>query len=134
MRLEFDPSQPIYLQIIDEFRRAIARGQLAPGDRIMSQRELAQQARVNPNTVQRAYREMEQMGLTETLRGQGSFIRQDPTLLHSIKQEMAQDAIRHFIAEMRALGFSDAQVVEMATKGLEAKPSNDTSGQRKEDV
>ena len=72
MQFDFDPALPIYQQIIDAFRRAIARGQLAPGDRIMSQRELAQIARVSPNTAKRAYREMEQMGLTETIRGQGS--------------------------------------------------------------
>lgn len=118
MRLDFDLSKPIYQQIIDEFRRAIARGQLAPGDRILSQRELAQQARVNPNTVQRAYREMEQMGITETLRGQGSFIRQDPTLVQRIREEMAQEAIRTFVLEMRSLGFSDEQVLELAAKGL----------------
>lgn len=119
MQLEFDPSLPIYQQIIDEFRRAIARGQLAPGDRIMSQRELAQKARVSPNTAKRAYREMEQMGLTETVRGQGSFVRRDPTLIQSLREEMAQGAIRQFIAEMRALGFSDEQVIEMSKKTLE---------------
>lgn len=119
MQLDFDPSLPIYQQIIDEFRRAIARGQLAPGDRIMSQRELAQKARVSPNTAKRAYREMEQMGLTETLRGQGSFVRQDQTLIRSIKEEMAQGAIRHFIDEMRSLGYTDDQAIEMAKKTLD---------------
>lgn len=133
MRLDFDLSKPIYQQIIDEFRRAIARGQLAPGDRIMSQRELAQQARVNPNTVQRAYREMEQMGLTETLRGQGSFVRQDPSLIQTIREEMAQEAIRTFVLEMRALGFSDDQVIKLATKGLEASPRVEGEGEQNHD-
>lgn len=118
MRLDFDLAKPIYQQIIDEYRRAIARGQLAPGDRIPSQRELAQQARVNPNTVQRAYREMELMGLIETLRGQGSFIRQDPSLVQRIRREMAREAIRTFISEMRSLGFSDEETLEMAAAGL----------------
>lgn len=132
MRLDFDVSKPIYQQIIDEFRRAIARGQLNPGERIVSQRELAQQARVNPNTVQRAYREMEQMGLTETLRGQGSFIRQDPTLLRSIKEEMAQEAVMHFVSEMRALGFGDEQVLRLAEKGLQV--ASQPAGHREGDV
>src|SRR5690625_4557267 len=92
MNLDFDPALPIYQQIIDEFRRAIARGQLVPGDRIMSQRELAQKARVSPNTAKRAYREMEQMGLTETLRGQGSFVLRDSTIIQGIREEMAREA------------------------------------------
>lgn len=123
MNLDFDPALPIYQQIIDEFRRAIARGQLVPGDRIMSQRELAQKARVSPNTAKRAYREMEQMGLTETLRGQGSFVRRDSTIIQGIREEMAREAIRQFVGEMRSLGFADEQVIEMAKKALDQEPT-----------
>lgn len=119
MRIDFDLAQPIYQQIIDEFRRAIARGELAPGERIMSQRELAQKARVNPNTVQRAYREMEQMGLTETLRGQGSFVRNDPTLVRRIREEMAREAVDLFVREMRALGLADDEILAMAAQALQ---------------
>ena len=118
MRLDFDLSKPIYQQIIDEFRRQVARGRLAPGDRIPSQRELAQQARVNPDTVQRAYREMEQMGLTETLRGQGSFIRNDPSLVVRIREEMAREALRSFVLEMRSLGFTDDEVMRLTAEAL----------------
>lgn len=119
MQFDFDPALPIYQQIIDAFRRAIARGQLAPGDRIMSQRELAQVARVSPNTAKRAYREMEQMGLTETIRGQGSIVRRDPTLVQTLREEMARGAIQQFIGEMRSLGFSGEEAIEMARKSLE---------------
>ena len=63
-------------------------------------------SQVNPNTVQRAYQEMEREGLTETLRGQGTFIRNDPALLQNIRTEMAQAAIRQFIEEMRELGIA----------------------------
>ncbi|MFO7311746.1 MAG: GntR family transcriptional regulator, partial [Bacillota bacterium] len=52
MKLKLDQHSPIYLQIIDEFKRQIARGDLRPGDRIPSQRELAMMVQVNPNTVQ----------------------------------------------------------------------------------
>ena len=57
MNLNFDLAKPIYLQIIDEIKRAIARGEILPGDRIPSIREMAEQIKVNPNTVQRAYNE-----------------------------------------------------------------------------
>lgn len=127
MRLDFDLSIPIYQQIIDEFRRQVARGQLAPGDRIPSQRELAQQARVNPNTVQRAYREMEQMGLTETLRGQGTFIRNDPSLVRQIRVEMAQEALRNFVLEMRSLGFKDDEVMQLTEEALQETANAEVS-------
>ncbi|MGI6102343.1 MAG: GntR family transcriptional regulator, partial [Bacillota bacterium] len=69
MRIRVDVSRPIYQQMIDEVKRAIARGELKPGDKLPSHRDMAQEIRVNPNTVQRAYREMEQGGLVQTLRG-----------------------------------------------------------------
>src|SRR5690606_41321312 len=71
-----------------------SRGELRPGDRLPSQRDLALQARVNPNTVQRAYREMELLNMTETVRGEGTFVAQNPELIRSLRAEMAQEADR----------------------------------------
>lgn len=118
MQLRFDPGRPIYQQIIDEFKRAIARGELAPGDKIPSQRELATQARINPNTVQRAYREMEWLGLTETVRGQGTFVAQAPEALHSLRQDMAEQALERFIAEMGSLGFTGEDILRMTEQAV----------------
>ncbi|WP_027086139.1 GntR family transcriptional regulator [Cohnella panacarvi] len=106
MQLNFDSPKPIYQQMVDEVKKALARGELSPGDKIPSHKERAQMSQVNPNTVQRAYQEMEREGLTETLRGQGTFIRNDPALLQNIRTEMAQAAIRQFIEEMRELGIA----------------------------
>ena len=69
MQLNFDSSRPIYLQMVDEVKKALVRGELSPGDKIPSLKERAQMSKVNPNTVQRAYQEMERERLTETLRG-----------------------------------------------------------------
>lgn len=121
VQLRFDPERPIYQQIIDEFKRAVARGELAPGDRVPSQRDLATQARVNPNTVQRAYREMEWLGLVETLRGQGTFVTREPTLLANLRAEMAADAVQRFVTEMRGLGFSPEEILQLAERGLGKK-------------
>ncbi|MCA0756300.1 GntR family transcriptional regulator [Paenibacillus sp. N4] len=90
--------------MVDEVKKALARGELSPGDKIPSHKERAHISKVNPNTVQRAYQEMEREGLTETLRGQGTFIKNDPTLLVQIRSEMAQAAVKNFIEEMRGLG------------------------------
>lgn len=113
MELKLDQNSPIYQQIIDEFKRSIARGDLKPGDRIPSQRELAMMAQVNPNTVQRAYREMEQARITQTLRGQGTFVCDDPELVPRIRREMASRALFAFVQEMRALRFDREETVEL---------------------
>jgi GntR family transcriptional regulator len=110
VRLDFASPRPIYQQIIDEVKRAIARGELNPGSKLPSQRELAEQARENPNTVQRAFREMEASRLVETLRGQGTFVSSNPDLLHQVRMDMAEMAIGEFVEEIRRLnlGLDDA--------------------------
>ncbi|MCK9222632.1 MAG: GntR family transcriptional regulator [Limnochordia bacterium] len=113
MEIVLDPSKPIYQQIIDEIKRAIARGALKPGDKLPSHREMAQIAKVNPNTVQRAYRELEQTNLVETLRGQGTFVRDDPVLLGEVRKEMAQAALEAFLLEMKALAFGQEEIVQL---------------------
>lgn len=113
MQFRLDQHSPIYQQIIDEFKRAIARGELKPGDRIPSQRELASMIQVNPNTVQRAYREMELLGITETLRGQGTFVTSDAGLVANIRREMAGRALEAFVQEMHSLGFGCEEMVDL---------------------
>ncbi|HBQ26774.1 MAG TPA: GntR family transcriptional regulator [Syntrophomonas sp.] len=103
--MEFNSSQPIYKQIIDDFKKKLIRGELKEGDKIPSQREYAEEVRVNPNTVQRAYREMESMNMVETLRGQGTYISISADRLEEIKMEMAINLVDYFISEMESLGY-----------------------------
>lgn len=120
VNLDFNSSRPIYLQIIDEIKRGVARSHLAPGDKLPSQRELAETIRVNPNTVQRAYREMEAMGLVETRRGEGTFIREDESLLQTIRSDMAQEAVDNFIRQVMALGLSETDVMHLVNEAYKA--------------
>lgn len=112
MQLNFNSPKPIYLQMVDEVKKALARGELSPGDKIPSHKERAQISQVNPNTVMRAYQEMERVGLTETLRGQGTFIKNDPAMLLLIRSEMAQAAVQQFIEEMRGLGIEPDEMAQ----------------------
>lgn len=123
--MDFDTAQPIYRQIIDDFKKKMIRGELKNGDRIPSQREYAEMAKVNPNTVQRAYREMEAMHMVETLRGQGTFVCADQAMLDSIKEEMAQSLLNHFIAEMDALGYRGRDLIKILEDYLQAKEAED---------
>jgi len=119
MHLRLDQGSPIYQQIIDEFKRSIARGDLGPGDRIPSQRELATMVQVNPNTVQRAYREMEQERIAETLRGQGTFISNDPDLVTKIRREMAERALVSFVQEMHSLGYTKDGMTNLVSEAYD---------------
>lgn len=101
------------------------RGELKNGDRIPSQREYAEMARVNPNTVQRAYREMEAMHMVETLRGQGTFVSADQEMLARMKEEMAQSILNYFISEMNALGYQPSDLIRMLEEYMQAKEAED---------
>jgi GntR family transcriptional regulator len=113
IKVQFNSSQPIYRQIIDSYKKKLVRGELKTGDKILSQREYAANVRVNPNTVQRAYREMENMQMVETVRGQGTFVTATGELIAQIKQEMARKVIDYFVGEMSSLGYTRQQMVEM---------------------
>lgn len=117
--MEFDNTQPIYRQIIDNYKKQLIRGELRPGDKIPSQREYAEKARVNPNTVQRAYREMEVMQMVETQRGQGTFITANPEMLTIMKEEMATGVIGHFIKEMKSLGFTISEINHLLAQQID---------------
>ena len=73
VHLDYRDARPIYTQIVENFRSQIASGVLQPGDKLPSVRELAQQLSINPNTIQRAYREMEVKGYIQTIPGKGAF-------------------------------------------------------------
>ena len=75
IHLDHRDSRPIYFQIADTFRRQIEAGVLSPGDKLPSVRELSASLTINPNTIQRAYRELENDGWIESAPGKGSFVR-----------------------------------------------------------
>lgn len=116
--IDFDNSKPIYSQIIDEIKRALARKALKPGDKLPSQRELAQSLKVNPNTIQRAYRDMELLGLVETLRGQGTFIRKDDQLVSDIKEEMMEEIVETFVSQMQSLGCDSKKILRQVEEKI----------------
>jgi len=116
---EFDANIPIYVQIMSIIKQAIVSGSLHPGDKLSSVRERAESLAVNPNTVQRAYQELEREGVSETRRGMGTFIVEKETLISDLRSEMAQAVMKTFIDGMRALGFRDDAII----KALETEMS-----------
>ncbi|MDP4093307.1 MAG: GntR family transcriptional regulator [Bacillota bacterium] len=103
-KIELDLTKPLYEQVLDQIRHAIARGEVELGSKIPSVRELALQLKINPNTVMRAYQELERDKLCETRRGQGTFITSSEEKVMEIKKSLAKDALNVFVSSMKDLG------------------------------
>lgn len=116
--MKFDPERPIYMQIVDLIKKKIARNEILPMNKLPSQRELAVLMNVNPNTVQRAYKELEDEKIVVTLRGQGTFVSDNPALVKKLKNELANKALDDFFIEMKSLGFSNAEISHLISKFL----------------
>ncbi len=125
MEIDFNAAYPIYEQLIEEIKKQIVRGELKAGDKLPSQRKLARRIDVNPNTVQRAYREMEQRGLVETRRGRGTFIKDNDQVMIEIKKEMAESAVANFIEQMLSLGFDKEKILKKVETNLQRRKSID---------
>jgi GntR family transcriptional regulator len=105
---------PIYRQIIEQIRRSVAAGLLAPGDQLPSVRDLASRLLVNPNTVARVYRDLERDGLLETRRGQGTYIAASATaLIESERRRLIADQLEAAARDIRAFGISEEAAVQM---------------------
>lgn len=116
---EFDDKSPIYSQIIKHFSQSFARGEIKAGERIPSIRDMALNLKVNANTMQRVYQEMERGGLITSKRGTGYFFTEDTGMVEKISGSMAREAISRFLEEMRALGYSDKQIMNELSNLIE---------------
>ncbi|MBF8983254.1 GntR family transcriptional regulator [Lutibacter sp. B2] len=110
--MEFDTRSPIYLQIIEKIKKEIILGKIKKGDKLPSVRSMAVELKVNVNTVQRVYQELEREGVTFTQRGKGSFITEDEGVIHNIKNKMANELLRNFVKGMKEVGYSNEKILE----------------------
>lgn len=106
-----DP-RPIYLQIMDEIRRALVLGTLKPGDPLPSIRQLASELRINPNTVAQAYRELEREGLAYVQRGQGTYVSPDVQPGREERRALARDVAKRALLEAHRSGLSAEELLE----------------------
>lgn len=101
---DFDSKQPIYQQIIDRMITQIASGDLKPGAKVASVRDLAAMYSVNPNTMQKSLAKLEEMGYLFTERTSGRFVTNDLSAIQKLKQHMPQKIIGGFVNEMTSIG------------------------------
>jgi len=121
----FDDRMPIYRQIILQFSRAFVRGDIKPGERIPSIRELSALLRVNTNTIQRVYQEMERDGLIGSKRGTGYFFTEELDMTEKTRRELAAESLRRFVEEMRALGLKDREILDELTSYMKGGESDE---------
>jgi GntR family transcriptional regulator len=116
LQFHIDLSQPLYEQILDQIRSLVAKGEIGLGEKIPSVRELAQALKINPNTVMRAYQELERDGLTEKRRGQGTFITTSTEQVRVFREELAHKTIEEFLIKMENLGYTRADIIRTINK------------------
>ena len=109
----FESDRPIYAQLVDQLRLRIVTGVYSPGERMTSVRELAGEAGVNPNTMQRALSELESSGLIYSQRTSGRFVTDDPEQIRAARKSIADEEIRAFLGRMKALGLAREEVLEL---------------------
>jgi len=118
MKMKYNPTAPIYLQIIECLKMDIITGALAPGARLDSVRALSDRFEVNLNTMQRACAELEKQGAIMTLRGIGSFITDDKAIITALQAEMSDGLAAVFVSGMQGLGYTEDMIFEVIRKAL----------------
>ena len=116
MRFRFTNDRPIYLQLCEQLELYIIAGQFSPGERLPSVRDLADIAKVNPNTMQRALVELEEKRLIITERTNGKFVTSDRKFIRQKQHHFAQVKIHKFLSEMQELGISRAELIRYLRK------------------
>ena len=116
MTQDFLKDKPIYLQLVERICGDVLKGNLKPGDKLPSVREYAIETGVNVNTVQRVYKELETLELTETKRGQGTFMTTNEQRIDQLREDMKEQVATQFITAIQSLGFSTEEMLEVLKK------------------
>ena len=116
MPWEFREDAPIYTQLIAQIQQRIVGGLLGPGARLPSVRDLAAEAGVNPNTMQRALTELEREGIVHSQRTAGRFVTEDAERIRRLREELARQQVKDFLEGMFQLGFRRAEILALITQ------------------
>lgn len=113
MAWTLDADRPIYTQLVEKIQMDIVSGFYKAGDKIPPVRELATEAAVNPNTMQKALAELERLGLLYTQRTSGRFVTEDKEMINKVKEEMASKHIKVFLENMKQLGYDVEETISV---------------------
>ena len=118
MQWQFSNDAPIYTQLIQQVKVGIVTGAFPPGERLPSVRDLATEAGVNPNTMQRALAELERDGLVYSQRTAGRFVTEDKAMINAAKRSLAQRHVKTFLESTARLGFQRDEIIDLISKEL----------------
>ena len=123
MQWKLSDDRPIYVQLMETITAAIASGTLAAGSRLPSVREMAAQAGVNPNTMQRALAELEPDGLLYSQRTAGRFVTDQSNRITQKRKELAMQQIRIFLSSMKEMGYTSEQTLNLIQQAVKEEHS-----------
>ncbi len=123
MTWQFDADRPIYKQLKERILLRIVSGEYGAGAQLPPVRELAEEAAVNPNTLQKALAELERDGLVYALRTSGRFVTEDRALVRKAKDDLAAGVIDQYFGQMQAIGYTAEEAVRLLQNTKERKPS-----------
>ena len=110
MPWDLKPDRPIYTQLIEQIELKICSGVYPLGSKLPSVRDLAQEASVNPNTMQRALAKLEETGLIYTHRTSGRYVTEDVKMVQKVKEKLAYELVQEFLQNMKRLGFDEKEI------------------------
>ena len=125
MKWQFSNDAPIYTQLIEQIKVGIVVGAFPPGERLPSVRDLATEAGVNPNTMQRAMTELERSGLVYSQRTAGRFVTEDKAMIEATKLDLAERHIGSFMEAMLRLGYQKEEIVDLLRRETEKEGITD---------
>ncbi len=120
LQIDFRSGLPIYIQIVNQIQAQIASGILKPGDQLPTVRALAEELRVNFNTVARAYRILDEARIISTQQGRGTYITEipPPKITEKLRKDALEALTQRYISEAERLGFSKGEIIEIVQDQL----------------
>ncbi|MDR0880443.1 MAG: GntR family transcriptional regulator [Clostridioides sp.] len=118
MKLEFDNNRPIYIQLVEYIKIKIISGDIEPGSRLDSVRNMAEEVEVNPNTMQRALAELEREGLVFSQRTRGRFVTEDEMKIREMRKEFARIEIAKLQEILTSLGYKNEEIKDIIIENL----------------
>ena len=126
MEWKFRSDLPIYSQLVEQIKLGIVSGNLLPGERLMSVRDMATEAGVNPNTMQRALQELERDGMVYSQRTAGRFVTENMQVIERAKKKFAEEQIRSFLEAMKKLGYQWEEILSLLKEKEEEEENGDS--------
>lgn len=114
--MQFVSNIPIYIQVADDLKAKIITGEIKPGDKLPSNRELAFKYKINPNTVQRVYREMEFENLCYTKRGIGIFVTENELVCQKLREESIEKMTEKMLTKLKELNVEKKEIIDLIEK------------------